>query len=344
MAIKMPATKEIIVGVALLVIFAVAVIVVLNIYKQEGEKRSATISEEGEKDPNHIEVFVKLLAIDPTKGDVSARLEFAPQGTYDKEETGVLVRPLKLYVNSATGKQEHDFPKDKRMNPVDVTISMYDGLVTDYPFDKHQAFLEMYFTDAAPKPAATTGAADRTSAAAPSTTASPEATAGTAPAPTPSAAAQDGSTPATAAVDADEADDEDIPIAVDFYGSIPGMKIVAAKSKESTDDYVGIDMTISRSSTVVFFSLFISFLMWGAAIGVLLLVLSVLLRGRKIEVGMFSFLSALLFAMVAVRNSQPGVPPIGTFSDFISFFWAEVILALCLMTILFTWLLRPTAK
>jgi hypothetical protein len=122
------------------------------------------------------------------------------------------------------------------------------------------------------------------------------------------------------------------------------MKIAAAKTKESTDDYVGIDMTISRSSTVIFFSLFISVLMWGAAIGVLLLVLSVLLRGRKIEVGMFSFLSALLFAMVAVRNSQPGVPPIGAYSDFISFFWAEVILALCLMTILFTWLIRPTAK
>lgn len=339
MAIKMPATKEIIVGVALLVIFTVAVIVVLNIYKQEGERRSATISEEGEKDPNHIEVFVKLLAIDPTKGDITARLEFVPQGTYDKEETGVLVRPLKLYVNSATGKQEHDFPKDKRMNPVDVTISMFDGLVTDYPFDKHQAFLEMYFTDAAPRPAAS----DNTSAAPASPSASPDPTGGAAPAPTP--AAQDTSAPAaTAGQDADEADDEDVSMAVDFYGSIPGMKIAAQKSKESTDDYVGIDMTVSRSSTVIFFSLFISFLMWGAAIGVLLLVLSVLLRGRKIEVGMFSFLSALLFAMVAVRNSQPGVPPIGTFSDFISFFWAEVILALCLMTILFTWLLRPAAK
>jgi hypothetical protein len=86
------------------------------------------------------------------------------------------------------------------------------------------------------------------------------------------------------------------------------------------------------------------FLMWGVTIGVMLLVSSVLLRGRKIEVGMFSFLAALLFALIAVRNSQPGVPPIGTYSDFISFFWAEVILALCLLTLVFTWLLRPGAK
>lgn len=347
MPIKMPATKEIIAGVVLLVVFAVAMVLVLNIYKSEGEQRSAAISEEGEKDPNHIEVSVKLLSIDPTKGDVSARLEFVPHGNLAKEEDGSLTRPLKLYVNSATGKQEHEFPKGKRMNPADVTISMYDGIVTDYPFDKHSAFLELYITPAsstasdkeksAPKPTATPAS---------STPPANQSEATPAAAPTPAATGQDtGQTPAASSNKEDDAEaDDDVSIAVDFYGSIPGMKIAAVKTKESGDDYVGIDMTISRSSTVIFFSLFISFLMWGASIAVLLLVLSIIFRGRKIEVGMFSFLSALLFAMVAVRNCQPGVPPIGTYSDFISFFWAEVILALCLMTILFTWLLRPTGK
>jgi hypothetical protein len=349
MPFKMPPTKEIIVGVGLLVVFAVAMLLVLNIYKQEGEKRSAAISEEGEKDPNHIETFVKILAVDPTKGDVSARLEFVPNGNYAKEEGGPLTRPLKLYVNSATGKTEHDFPKDKRMNPVDVTVSLYDGLVTDYPFDKHKAFLELYFTEATPaSPAKTEGAGSSSSsggAASPAPSSPPANPAEGAPAASPTpAAGQESAAGASGNKAADAADKEDVSVAVDFYGSLPGMKIEAAKTKESTDDYVGIDMTISRSSTVIFFSMFIAFLMWGATIGVLLLVLSVTLRGRKIEVGMFSFLSALLFAMVAVRNSQPGVPPIGTYSDFISFFWAEVILALCLMTILFTWLLRPTAK
>lgn len=350
MAIKMPATREIIVGVGLLVVFAVAMLLVLNIYKQEGEKRSAAISEEGEKDPNHIEVFVKLMAVDPAKGDISARLEFIPQGKYAKDEGGALAQPLKLYVNAASGKQEHDFSKDKRMNPVDVTVSMYDGLVTDYPFDKHKAFLELYFTEAeVPKSSAQNqgaggGGGSSSSSSASTPPANPSAETTQAATPTPAPAGQE--TGQQAGAPAKEGDDgpEDVSIAVDFFGSIPGMKIEAAKAKESTDDYVGIDMDISRSSTVKFFSIFIIILMWGAAIAVLFLVLSILLRGRKIEVGMFSFLSALIFALVAVRNSQPGVPPIGTFSDFISFFWAEVILALCLMTILFTWLVRPTAK
>jgi hypothetical protein len=347
---KMPATKEIIAGVVLLLVFAVAIVLVLNVYRGEGEKRSASISEEGEKNPNHIEVFVKLLAVDPTKGDVSARLEFVPHGNLAKGEDGPLTRPLKLYVNSATGKQETDFPKDKRMNPVDVTVSLYDGLVTDYPFDKHSAFLEMYFSPASPeKPQGAGNTSTSSAAAAPEKTPPAPPAEGTTTASTgqEQATATPTASPAKKEGDASAAAsdmDDDIPIAVDFYGSIPGMKIQATKTKESDDNYVGIDMTISRSSTVLFFSFFIMFLMWGATIGVMLLVLSIIFRGRKIEVGMFSFLSALLFAMVAVRNSQPGVPPIGAFSDFISFFWAEVILALCLMTILFTWLLRPTAK
>jgi len=348
MAISKPATKDILIGVGLLAAFVVAMLFVLNIYRQEGEKRSAAISEEGEKDPDHIEAFVKLMTVDPVKGDATARVEFIPHGTFEKEE-GTLARNVKLYVNSATGKQEHDFPKDKRMNPVEVVINMYDGLVTDYPFDHHSAFLELYLTTpataapAAPPASSSSQSSGETPAAAPAG-ASGEGPA--LPAATPTSAEAGAQPTATPKKEesAKPGEEEEVPIAVDFHGSIPGMKIEAAKSSDSDDDYVGIDMKIGRSATVIFFSLFITFLMWGATIVVVLLVLSVILRGRKIEVGMFSFLSALLFALVAVRNSQPGVPPIGVFSDFISFFWAEVILALCLLTLVFTWLLRPAAK
>ena len=343
MAISKPATKDILIGVGLLVAFVVAMMLVLNIYRQEGEKRSAAISEEGEKDPDHIEAFVKLMTIDPVKGDATARVEFIPHGTFEKDE-GTLARNVKLYVNSATGKQEHDFPKGKRMNPVEVVINMYDGLVTDYPFDHHSAFLELYLTTPATAPTPPPASSSSQSSGETPTAASGEAPA--VPAATPTSA-ETGAQPAATPKKEESAkpgEEEEVPIAVDFYGSIPGMKIEAAKSSDSDDDYVGIDMKIGRSATVIFFSLFITFLMWGATIVVVLLVLSVILRGRKIEVGMFSFLSALLFALVAVRNSQPGVPPIGVFSDFISFFWAEVILALCLLTLVFTWLLRPAAK
>src|SRR5205807_1253101 len=115
-----------------------------------------------------------------------------------------------------------------------------------------------------------------------------------------------------------EGDEDEIPLGVDFFGSVAGYKIEAAKAKYSDVDYVGIETRIERSGTVKFFSIFVSVLMWALAIGVLFFVMSLVLRGRKIEVGMFSFLAALLFAFYAVRNSQPNVPPIGVYSDFIS--------------------------
>jgi hypothetical protein len=319
---------------------------VLHSYQNEGEKRSAEISSEGEKDPNHIETFVKLLTVDPVKGDATARIEFIPHGAFAKED-GTLTRNVKLYTNSATGKQEHDFQKGKRMNPVEAVVNMYDGLVTDYPFDHHSAFLELYFV--APEaaagqtqsPASGSTAAEHkdTPVAAPADTppapAASPATSEERPQPTPTPKKEEN----TAA-----ASEEDVSIAVDFYGSIAGYRIEAAKSADSDADYVGIDMKIARSSTVVFFSMFVMILMWGVTIAVLLLTLSILLHGRKVELAMFSFLAALLFAFAAVRNSQPGVPPIGTYSDFIAFFWAEVLLALCLLAIIFIWLFRPAAK
>src|SRR5258707_15701348 len=156
--------KDIIITIAVVILFAVGMVVVLRFYSNEGEKRSAAVSDLGDKDPNHIEVDVKLISIDPNKGDIVARLEFVPKGSFTKDEGQTLARDLKLFVNSATGKQELDFPKGKRMNPAEVVVNMFDGLVTDYPFDKHSAFLELYFmpgkeapkdktAEAAPKPA-----------------------------------------------------------------------------------------------------------------------------------------------------------------------------------------------
>jgi hypothetical protein len=328
--------KDIIVAIGVLVVFAIALVVVLNIYESESEKRSAAISDLGDKDPNHIEVDVKLVSIDPNKGDVTARLEFVPKGHFSKDGGLTLERDLKLFVNSATGKKELDFETGKRMNPMEVVINMYDGLVTDYPFDHHRAFLELYFL-----PANREGGKDKQKPIEAGTAKPAEAAATPTPEGKPAEKKDEAKPKETEAAAPAE---DDVPIGVDFLGSIHGFRIDAAKSHESTDDYVGIDMTISRASTVKFFAIFIILMMWGLTIAVIFLTLSVVARGRKVEIGMFSFLAALLFAFAAVRNSQPGAPPIGTFSDFISFFWAEVIIALCLVAVVFTWLLRPTAK
>jgi Domain of unknown function (DUF4436) len=303
--------REIVFAAALLVVFGIAMFFTLNVYRHEGEQREAVISQEGEKNPNHVEIFVKMLTIDALKGDATARIEFVPHGSFANED-GSLAQPLKFFVNSANGKQETDFQKGKRMVPVEAVINMYGGSTTDYPFDDYDAFVELYFTrpkaDEKKKP---DGGESKTE------------------------------TPAPDADKKDEAADPDeVPLSVDFYGSIAGYKITSEKSKDSDGDYVGIDVGVERSGTVKFFSMFVAVLMWVLTISVLFMVLSLVFRGRKPELAMFSFMAALLFAFYTVRNSQPNVPPVGVYSDFFAFFWAEIILGCCLITGLITWLLR----
>jgi hypothetical protein len=133
---------------------------------------------------------------------------------------------------------------------------------------------------------------------------------------------------------------EAIPVAVEMRGSVAGLRIDTEYAKENTLDHAVIDISIQRASTAVFFSVFIMIAMWALTIGVILLVFRVFAGHRKIEISMFSFLGALLFAFPALRNSQPGTPPIGTMSDFLAFFWAEVIIALSLLSVVLRWLIR----
>jgi hypothetical protein len=80
--------KEIVITIVLIIFFAVGLVLVLKAYNSEGEKRSASVSDLGEKDPDHIEVVVNLVSIDPNKGDIVARLEFLPKGIYHRTVFG----------------------------------------------------------------------------------------------------------------------------------------------------------------------------------------------------------------------------------------------------------------
>ncbi|PZR76831.1 MAG: hypothetical protein DLM73_01350 [Chthoniobacterales bacterium] len=133
---------------------------------------------------------------------------------------------------------------------------------------------------------------------------------------------------------------ESVPMAVELRGSVAGLRIDAEYAKENTPDHAVIEVNVQRASTAVFFSVFIMIAMWALTIGVLCLVFRVFAGHRKIEISMFSFLGALLFAFPALRNSQPGTPPIGTMSDFLAFFWAEVIIALSLLSVVLRWIIR----
>jgi hypothetical protein len=266
------------------------------------------------KHPNGITVTGKILAIDPVKGDVSIRLEFFPHGDLVKED-GSLAKNIKFDTESSNGKQEVTFEKGKRMTASEVVLNMYGDEVERYPIDKHNADLYLYFytkpdkKKEEPKPVAT-----------------------------PNPDGEEAERPKEEA--AEEETEVEVPHLLVFQPSMSGYSITTAKNKESDEGYTSLNLTISRSPMVMLFAGFIMLLMWGVSLAVFGVIFTVVILGRKAEIAMFSFIATLIFAFVTVRNSLPGVPPVGTFSDKLSFFWAEGILGMCLLAVLITWIFR----
>ncbi len=130
-------------GIVALVVAALYTLSVIS-FTQEAE-RSATGLVVGSDDPNRLEMTAKVVSVDPVKGDMLVRLDYKPLGTLASADGLSPSKGLKLFVNSANGKQEQAFDKGKPMNPLDVTLNM-DGQASSYPFDSHLAQLELYVT------------------------------------------------------------------------------------------------------------------------------------------------------------------------------------------------------
>ncbi len=137
---------------------------------------------------------------------------------------------------------------------------------------------------------------------------------------------------------------EEIPMEVYFYGAISGYNIdvdlIPKNEFESTDSYIGLRVNVSRSVITKSFAIFLMFAMWLIGLIVFTMTMVVVLQPRPIEFGMFTLIAGMLFALPAVRNLQPSVPPLGGLSDFVSFFWAESLVAISLPILFFTWLIR----
>ncbi|NJK67060.1 MAG: DUF4436 family protein [Microcoleus sp. SU_5_3] len=131
-----------------------------------------------------------------------------------------------------------------------------------------------------------------------------------------------------------------VPLVFKFNADVPGFDITYKPLEENSSIFIYIDVRTARSLPVKFFALTIIVIMWVLSIMALLLALKVMKSGKLPEVGMLSWTAVMLFAFPAIRNSQPGVPPVGTASDFLSFFWTEIIVVVALVIIGSCWLKR----
>ncbi len=323
---------EIVVGVILLVVFGGAFATMLSMYFSENDKKYAIVTDAAALGPDYLEVRTVVTGVDPIKGEVTARLRFEPHGALKGEDEFSLSRDLTVYVNASKGKQFETFKKGTHPMPLDVTLDLYGGEATNYPFDAHQCDLDIAVTAVAPpKPVEPPPAPTEPAAEGAEATDTPK----------PAEKKEEKKDEKKTASVTDLLEGEPVKTAIGVEAALTGFRIVPSKSDEAADiGYVGVDLAVSRTPTVKIFSIFIMTCFWALAMTILSLTWAVTFRERKLEFAMFTFMAGMLFAFPAVRNLQPGIPPLGTLTDFLSLFWAQGIIVVCLVTLLGVWLTR----
>ncbi|MFF5282646.1 MULTISPECIES: DUF4436 family protein [Streptomyces] len=97
-----------------------------------------------------------------------------------------------------------------------------------------------------------------------------------------------------------------------------------------------VKLRLSRSTSLLVFSVFMMVVMWALASSVLLGAWYLTTRGEGVVWPALAWMAATLFALSAFRNTAPGAPPIGCVMDWFAFFWAETVIALCLIVVVTT--------
>ena len=142
-------------------------------------------------------------------------------------------------------------------------------------------------------------------------------------------------------VTGDAAAPVEVPMHLELDGAWHGLALDATADPTNGPGHVGINFQIDRSATVMGVACFIMAIQMLLALALIALVFSII-RGRKPEVSMFSWMGAMMFAFPALRNASPGIPPVlGTLSDYLAFFWAESTVAIVLVISVSIYLFKP---
>ena len=130
-----------------------------------------------------------------------------------------------------------------------------------------------------------------------------------------------------------------VPLQLHISSSLASYR-VSTQSAGREGPVAVVVLHVDPSWPAVLFAVFIMVVMWALALGALAVTVSLLARRRRFEGAFAGFLAVLLFAFPTVRNSLPGIPPVGVLFDYAAFFWAEALVALALIALITGWTVR----
>lgn len=130
------------------------------------------------------------------------------------------------------------------------------------------------------------------------------------------------------------ADGTPVPTVLIAGGSVHGYSISIGNPPREPNEGNDLTIGVTRAPSTWIFAVFIVLLMWALTILAVRLTANQVRNENPIDGTLISFLGVLLFSFSAVRNSMPNAPAVGALTDYLSFFWCELVLGLCLVAML----------
>ncbi|KAI9296130.1 hypothetical protein K502DRAFT_323945 [Neoconidiobolus thromboides FSU 785] len=112
------------------------------------------------------------------------------------------------------------------------------------------------------------------------------------------------------------------------------------KGSYTSSEALGVFIQLTQPLKSKIFSIFVMIVMWGLSIALFVFTYDIIISRRDIPPPLLAVGISMLFALPALRNSQPGIPIIGCLADIAAFFWCMAIIAICSMMNIFAFALR----
>jgi uncharacterized protein DUF4436 len=299
--------------IGLAILFVAFYLAVLSRNLSESQRRSL-LMDQPPVAADQVRISIRVTAVNLGSSELTARIGFRLAGTIAKDPVTPAV-DLKLFLNDIRGSQEIDFPRGRRMNSIQVTFSL-DGNINRYPFDSYRTSLRMVVTKA------TNNVGSKMPTDKTSETTVPLAEAD-----------------ADVWVDTPKVGDS-LPIVSSLAASLPGLKFDGNRVERPDNEMEGFNLVVRRADNVIVVSILTMVLMMTLAMSVIFMSVEALTSQERLDLLPLTLSITLLFGLPALRNSQPAVPPLGAFGDYLSFLWAEQIVAVAAVVMIWTWLVR----
>jgi hypothetical protein len=300
----------------IILVLAIYVAVVLR-GLTESTRRSLRLRDEtGAADRVSISILVTNAS--PSTHELTAQLGFRLAGNVAKDDVTPAV-DLKLLINNVRGQQEFDFPKEKRMNLIEAVFPL-NGDVNKYPLDSYETTMWLLMTTPArnvqPKASKVPESIPEFTHQADEFVVSSSALLRNAP----------------------------VALSASISASIPGIQFKGNVSRGNIQEPMGIALHLARAINVIWVSLIVMLMMTVLSMSLLAMAVRAAMTREKTDLLPLSVSISLIFGLPALRNIQPGVPPVGALVDYVTFIWAELIVAASAVIIVWTWLLRSRAR